>query len=181
MHVHDSVTNLPQRRSLRLKGYDYTQSGGYFITLVTQGRGCLFADIEEDTLRLKNAGQMVVKWWNELSSKFPVDLDEFVVMPNHLHGIIVIHEVQTGGHSVSSLQRTSLPEMVQWFKTMTTNNYIHGVKGDGWTPFTRRLWQRNYYEHIIRDEDDMNRVRQYIQNNPIQWATDEENPAIRNV
>jgi len=141
-------------------------------------------------MRLNDAGRMVGKWWAELNHKFPnVRTDEYIIMPNHFHGIIIIvgadlrvcpdnksgaHANQRGAHAGAPL-----PEIVQWFKTMITNEYIRGVKRSGWPPFRGRLWQRNYYEHIIRDEDALNRIRQYIANNPLGWHLDRENPQRR--
>lgn len=158
-------------------------------------------------MRLNEAGRMVKKWWAELNRKFPnVQTDEYIVMPNHFHGIIVITPVgadlcvcpnnlgahagaplpgaPVGGATVPSLGQTRrsaptcapLPEIVQWFKTMTTNGYIPGVKTSGWLPVNGRLWQRNYYEHVIRTEDALNRIPQYILDNPARWAFDRENP-----
>jgi len=174
------------RRSIRLKGYDYSQAGAYFVTVCTQGRVCLFGGVVEGEMRVNVAGRMVEKWWAELSNKFPnVETDEYNVMPNHFHGIVVIvgadlrvcpeptgaHDEITGAHTGAPL-----PEIVQWFKTMTTNEYIRGVKTSRWPLCPGRLWQRNYYEHIIRNEESLNRIREYIANNPLQWEVDRENP-----
>jgi putative transposase len=171
------------RHSIRLKGYDYSLAGAYFVTIVTQGRGCLLGKISEQSVYLYNAGQMVDHWWNELTIKFPnVELDEYVIMPNHFHGILLIKEVdgvnpldQKEGARVGA----ALPEIVQWFKTMTTNAYIRGVKQEGWTPFAGRFWQRNYFERIIRDEEEFLSKREYITGNPFRWEMDEENPSAK--
>ncbi len=175
------------RRSLRLKGYDYSQSGGYFVAVVTLDRACLFGEIVNGTIRLNESGQMVERWWFELKHKFPtIETDEFVVMPNHFHGVVVIAVgagLRVGPHpegTHAALQGTHvgvpLPAIVQWFKTMTTNEYMRGIKRSRWVPLRSRLWQRNYYEHIIRDEESLSRIREYILNNPAQWAFDRENP-----
>ena len=106
---------------------------------------------------------MVETWWRKLPAKFQsIKKDEHIVMSNHLHGIINI--VPTAGHSRPHTPK--LGDIVRWFKTMTTNHYIKGVKQNGWPPFPGRLWQRNYYEHIIRNEDELNQIRQYITDNP---------------
>src|SRR5713226_6639947 len=150
------------RRSIRLQGYDYSQVGAYFVTVCVQNRKCLLGDILKDEMRLNDAGRMVERWWVELGNKFPsFELDEYVVMPNHFHGIIII----VG----ADLCVRPIPEIVQWFKTMTTNEYIRSVKSLGWIPFNARLWQRNYYERVIRNEEEMCRIRQYIADNPAQW------------
>jgi REP element-mobilizing transposase RayT len=123
---------------------------------------------------------MLDEWWQRLSAKFEeaVELDEFIVMPNHVHGIIWL---VPGSDTVGAAPRgrpnaVSLPEVLDWYKTMTTNAYIRGVREHGWTPFAKRVWQRGYYEHVVRDDADLNRIRQYIIDNPTRWSEDEENP-----
>jgi REP element-mobilizing transposase RayT len=143
-------------------------------------------------MQLNDAGQVILHWWRELERKFiTVNTDAFVVMPNHCHGIVTINDPAVGADlcvgppNVVRIRPTQpgahagapLPEIVQWFKTMTTNEYMRGVKTSGWPLFDRRLWQRNYYEHIIRDDDSLNRIRQYIFDNPARWDSDRENPA----
>ena len=139
------------RRSIRLRGYDYARAGAYFVTIVMQGRECLLGNVAEGEMALNDAGRMIEKWWGE-----------------HL---------DRGEHAGGEHAGSPLPTIIQWFKTMTTNEYIRGVKQLGWPPFPGKLWQRNYYEHIIRDERDLERIRAYIANNPHQWAVDAENPA----
>ncbi|MCK4591435.1 MAG: hypothetical protein KAT86_06745 [Candidatus Latescibacteria bacterium] len=165
------------RRSVRLNGYDYFQPGAYFVTICVQSSLCLLDNIDVRVV--------VQRWWDELHNKFPnVDTDAFVIMPNHIHGVIII-TYPVGAHlrvrpeSSSGQTHRSAPtvgNIIQWFKTMTTNEYIHGVKQYGWTPFPGRLWQRNYYEHIIRNEDQLNSIREYIHLNPLKWELDRENP-----
>jgi putative transposase len=172
------------RRSIRLKGYDYSQPGAYFITICTQDRACLFGEVVDGEMRLNDAGQMVQDVWDELPAFYPgVQTDAFIVMPNHIHGIIIL--VGAGSHAcldeIGQPQgvaptRLSLPDVVHRFKTMTTKRYIDGVKKFGWTPFRRRLWQRNYYEHIIRNDHALQRIREYIWTNPLRWHLDRENP-----
>ncbi len=190
-----------KRRTIRLRGYDYSQAGAYFVTICTQNRECFFGDIVNGEMRLNDAGEMVEKWYRELENKFPdIRCDQYIVMPNHFHGVIVnvgadlrvcpgnapnaynmgVHE--TGEHNVGEHKSgehksgehigSPLRAVVQWFKTMTTNEYIRGVKQHGWQRFDRKLWQRNYYEHIIRNENELNRIREYIVNNPTQWPSD---------
>jgi len=181
------------RRSIRLRGYDYSQAGAYFVTICAQDRACVFGDVKDGKMRLNDAGRMVEKWWVELNHKFPaVQTDEYIVMPNHFHGIVVIQPVgadlcvrpdnkhgEMGAHDADIMgAHTGAPLqiIIQWFKTMTTNEYIRKVKQSDWSPFRGRLWQRNYYEHIIRNDDELNHIREYIINNPLQWALDRENP-----
>jgi len=195
---------IHHRRSIRLKGYDYRQAGGYFVTMVTQGRDMLFGEIVNGEMILNDAGKMIVRWWLELPNKFPnVNVDIFVVMPNHFHGIIFIADNanvvgddlrvapglggnDNGGEHGGSPRRTDSPQqrpnaplsqMIQWFKTMTTNEYIRGVKNLGWKPFNGKVWQRDYYEHIIRNQSAADRIARYIESNPAQWNEDKENSA----
>lgn len=156
--------NIHHRRSIRLKGYDYSLPGAYFITLCTQNRENFFGYIEEGILHLNDAGMMIQKWYEEVSHKFAnVTCDEMVVMPNHFHCIWQITTQEEG---------INIPAVVQWFKTMTTNEYIHGVKELGWQPFDKRLWLRNYFERIIRDPQAYENIRNYIRTNPERWETD---------
>ena len=116
---------------------------------------------------------MIKKWWLELEDKFKqINLDKFVIMPNHLHGIIQINRPGQTHRSAPTLGR-----MIQWFKTMTTNEYIRNVKTKDWLAFFNgQLWQRNYWEHIIRDEQSLFNIRQYIEDNPKMWCRDRNNP-----
>jgi Transposase IS200 like. len=130
---------------------------------------------------------MVEKWCLELMNKFPfVKIDTHVVMPNHFHGIITVGaalcgrpEQEKGRTNKEEGQphrvAPTLGKIVNWFKTMTTNEYLRQVK-QNWHSFKGKLWQRNYYEHIIRDENELNHIREYINNNPLRWDRDELNP-----
>lgn len=173
--------NLPNRRSIRLQEYDYSQDGLYFITICVQDKACLFGGIENDEMVLNEAGRMVKKWCAELSHKFPdIIMDTYIIMPNHFHAIIinigdsvgadlcVCPENKTGEHIGSPLHR-----VIQWLKTMTTNEYIRGVKSLNWIPFDKKLWQRNYYEHIIRNEKAYDKIAEYILSNPHNWVNDD--------
>lgn len=164
------------RRSIRLKGYDYSQAGAYFITCCVQKRICLFGEIEHHVLSLNHAGRMIEKIWLELPDYYQnVETDAFVVMPNHFHGIVVLKNVGAGPRACPESQMT-LPDIVHRFKSLTTTQYRKGVKSQNWEPFMGKLWQRNYYEHIVRNSDDLNRIREYIQNNPHNWISDDNNP-----
>lgn len=174
------------RCSIRLKNYDYSQAGAYFVTVCAQNRECVFGKIDDGVMQLNDAGRMIETWWYELSHKFPmIDMDVYTVMPNHFHGIIAIVGTAPRGHpnpdrSLHEGQphrvAPTLGNIVNWFKTMTTNDYIQGVRHHQWRPFPGKLWQRNYYEHIIRNEDDLDKIREYIIYNHIRWDDDEENP-----
>ena len=173
------------RQSIRLPDYDYSQPGWYYVTIVCQEHACL---LDPQPVR-----DMIMQWWRALPEKFGnVRIDQFVIMPNHIHGIIEIAPDPTVGASprvrpdttsdfvqeTDATARPTLGRIIQWFKTMTTNAYIRGVKDDGWEPFPRRVWQRNYYERIIRNERELNAIRQYILDNPDQWDVDRENPSV---
>jgi putative transposase len=194
----------PNRRSVRLKGYDYSCAGGYFVTIVLQNRACLLGEVADGVMNLNSVGLMVERWWASLPRRYAASLDEFVVMPNHLHGIVLLSDEENAGAHIGQGTGTYLEErmgahagqegtgahiegtgahagaplqqIVRWFKTMTTNEYIRGIRDHGWPRFEKHLWQRNYYEHIIRDETDLVRIRRYIVNNPLSWENDEENP-----
>ena len=167
------------RRSIRLKNYHYSQPGAYFITICTQNRDCLFGEVDSGEIQLSGPGLMVARWWLELSAKFPtVSLDSYVIMPNHLHGILSIEQKVDRTTDQGAHPGAPLPSMIQWFKTMTTNEYIRGVKSGAFQPFDRRVWQRNYYEHIIRNESELDTIRHYIVNNPLNWSEDSLNPQV---
>lgn len=193
---------IHHRKSIRLKGYDYSQEGLYFITICVQHRQCLFGHIADGEMVLNDAGTMATKWYWELENKFPdIVCREMVVMPNHFH--CIIHNVGADlrvcpqpcvcpqpmetalGESVSGENAifgkrailgehvgSPLHRVVQWYKTMTTNEYIRGVKTLGWQSFPGKLWQRNYWEHIIRNEEAYQRIAEYILRNPEQWNND---------
>jgi len=179
-------STLPSRRSIRLKGYDYAQEGLYFITICVQDRLFLFGEVHDGAMQLNDAGRMVEQWYAELENKYPDKrCHEMVVMPNHFHCIIEnISVLSSDAHVGAPLRgrpmvergrpRTgaTIPDAVDWFKTMTTNAYIRGVRDNGWPRFNRKLWQRNYYENIIRTPDAYEKISNYIVNNPEKWKDD---------
>lgn len=180
------------RRSIRLKGYDYAQAGLYFITICVQNRECLFGNIDVGAnpcgcpeMMLNGAGKMIETEWLNLKNRFPnIESHEFITMPNHFHGILQIVEatvvvvpndvvtcikVQPQGFAPTI---KTIGDMMKAFKSITTVEYIRGVKNMGWQPFDGKLWQRNYYDHIIRDEQSHENISNYIINNPAKWAED---------
>lgn len=201
------------RRSIRLEDYDYSWAGAYFVTICAQNRACLFGEIRTDEMTPDPAGMLVQSEWDALPKRFPMlELDAFVLMPNHVHGIVVIagdawtaEDPDQGSHAArarppdvgatlvvarSAEDRAStrsrrragtrpaptLGDVVGAFKSLTTHRYIIGARKHAWPGFRPRLWQRNYYEHIIRNADELHQVRQYIADNPAQWMADRENP-----
>ncbi len=144
---------IHNRQSIRLKGWDYSHPGLYFITICAQNHTHLFGYIQNKKMHLNDAGKMVEKWYFEMENKYPnIKCDEHIVMPNHFHCI-----------------------MMDWFKTMTTNAYIRGVKSENWPRFEKRVWQKRYWDHIIRNENDYIRISAYIINNPKKWTEDKFN------
>jgi putative transposase len=151
-------------------------------------------------MQKNSAGEMILRVWNELPVKYSdVEIDEFIVMPNHIHGMIILHVGaghcacpastctirQPGGNRLNPEEWQpqgvaptilTLPDVVHRFKSFTTSQYRMNVIHNNWPPFPGKLWQRNYYEHIIRNENELNRIREYIINNPAQWPEDENNP-----
>ena len=171
------------RHSIRLKKYDYSRSGLYFVTICTQNRECLFGNVVDGKMVLNNIGNMIEKWWNKIQERFDaVELDKYQIMPNHIHMIIhivgatlVVAPSPRAGIKPAPTTVT-LGDIIGAFKSLTTHEYIMGVKNNGWKPFNKRLWQRNYYEHIIRTENDLNKIRMYISENPDIWDRDRNNP-----
>jgi len=171
------------RRSIRIPGFDYSLPGAYFVTVCAHRKKCIFGEIESGKIYLFPAGTTIEKWWFELIQKFPnLEIDVHQVMPNHFHGIVRIREKEGQPHGVAptpldeNYGEVSLGDVVHWWKTMATNEYIRGVKERGWPPFEGRLLQRNYFEHIIRNEEDLERIRHYIRTNVERWTLDRENP-----
>ena len=153
-------SDIHHRRSIRLVGYDYSQSGAYFITICTNNRECILGEIVDRAMNYNELGNIALSHWQNLATHHPsIEIDEWIVMPNHLHGIIIIH-----GSS------KSISEIIRGFKTFSARKINKLLDRTG-IP----VWQRNYYERIIRSEDELNNVRQYILNNPANWQEDKNN------
>lgn len=192
------------RKSIRLKGYDYSQQGLYFITICTQNRECLFGDIINGKMILNEAGKMVENEWLKLPERFiNIELHEYTVMPNHFHAIlkivgVVVHDKtavpnndrhgrgnpcgypikgQPQGIAPTGIDPTGkiVGDMVGAFESITTVEYIRGVKQYNWPRFDGKLWQRNYWEHIIRNQNEYQFITQYIVDNPEKWKNDKLN------
>jgi|JTFO01.1.fsa_nt_gb REP element-mobilizing transposase RayT len=165
---------IHHRRSIRLKGYDYTREGAYFITVCAYKRECLFGRIVDHVMGMNDVGHIVGdEWVKTVLIREEIELGDWVVMPNHFHGIIFIvgsrgtaRRAPTG-ERLREPVRGSIPTIVRAFKSAVTKrvNELRGIPG-------AKLWQRNYWEHIIRDESDLNRIREYIQTNPARWEKD---------
>ncbi len=186
------------RRSIRLKGYDYSQAGAYFVTIVAWQREMLFGEIVDGVMNLNRHGHIVRDAWFDLKNHYRhVELGEFVIMPNHVHGIVVLVDDCKGGSSllgetivsdadssgidtmptnqtrpyVKPTTRHGLPEIVRAFKSFSAKR-INRLRHTDGIP----VWQRNYYEHIIRNEREMDNITKYIETNPLRWSDDDENP-----
>jgi REP element-mobilizing transposase RayT len=162
--------NIHHRRPIRLQGYDYSAAGMYFVTLCAKDRAYLFGNIVDGKMYLNNVGKIAVKCWGDIPSHFShITLDQFIIMPNHVHGIISVTGVSGNvgaknfspnsgtARTIGSIVRGFKIGVTKWMRAHTT---IHEV------------WQRNYWERIIRNEDELTSIREYIQNNPAQWEND---------
>ncbi len=179
---------LPKRKQLRLPEYDYAQEGAYFVTVCTQDKKCLFGDVVDEAMVLNDAGEMVERCWQEIPVHFPhVALDCFVVMPNHVHGIVFIGDASAivGAKNFSPLRLSKPCNNIQNQRpsgtSKTIGSIVRGFK-IGVTKWmrqntsTHKVWQRNYFERVIRNERELHEMRTYITNNPLKWALDHENP-----
>jgi REP element-mobilizing transposase RayT len=196
-----------------MNGFDYSQPGAYSVTICVEDRLCLFGEIIDGEMQSNAAGRTVERIWRFLPRRFVgIGLDAFVVMPNHMHGIILIGadpampdmvDPDLGEHGGSPLRRPLPPSVgadlrvcpaperdaalhqptlgtiLQWFKTITTTDYIAGVHHMDWPPFNERLWQRGYHDRIVRNDRELEAIRRYVHDNPAAWANDEEHPARR--
>ncbi len=180
-----------RRRSPRINGYDYSQTGGYFITICTKNRKCVLGSLTDEGVSLSTLGTIVVREWVDLPNRFAnIELDTFVVMPNHVHGIITLTDSvgatlvvarNRAGASPAPTEgyRPRLGSVVGTFKSLCVHDWLDHIKQNG-LHAVGKVWQRSYYDHIIRDEDDLNRIRQYVQSNPFCWESDRENPQVGN-
>ena len=175
-------SNKHHRRSIRLKGHDYTQPGAYFVTICTYQRQTLLGEIVDGAMVLNACGEIARdEWFKTAQIRDNVQLheDEFVVMPNHLHGIIWIDKPVGATGPVAPTKNDFLPgpksgsigAIIGQYKTVTTRRINQTLDSPG-----APIWQRNYYEHIIRSDGELNAIRQYVQQNPLKWELDQDNP-----
>jgi REP element-mobilizing transposase RayT len=219
--------SLPNRRSIRLKKYDYSQPGYYFITICTEDRIHRFGDIVCGNMRLNKFGEIVTVQWDDLKNRFPnIQLDQFIIMPNHIHGIIHVGAPLAGARQSLAVARQSLTgarqsrtgtrqsrtindntwatggdmratarvaptdthqsrvtvgEIVGGYKSLCVHHCLQWIKSNCPTFHLGKLWQRNYWEHIVRDENELNGIRDYIRQNPQKWETDRLNGGAGNM
>jgi putative transposase len=160
--------DLPQRKPQRLRNYDYSQNNAYFITICTQNRCHLFGKIENMMVKLNPEGKMVEERLLNISNDNEVVIDKYCIMPNHIHAIIILsHEGTTQGSF------PTISELIQRFKTITTKLYIDGVKSGEYPPFEKKIWQKSFYDRIIRNEQGYLETWRYIDENPRNWSEDE--------
>ena len=165
LNVHKN-DDPPGRQSLRLPGYDYTLPGAYFVTICVHNRYCLFGDVQEGVVRLNNFGLITAACWRDLPNHYSaIYLDTFVIMSNHVHGIIVLK---------SKVNNRPISEIVRAFKTFSARR-VNADRETSGTP----VWQRGYHEHVIRNEQALTKIRESIANNPAKWSLDRENPQYR--
>jgi putative transposase len=155
---------LHHRRSIRLKGYNYAQAGAYFITLCVQGKKHLFGEIKENEMICNALGQIAYDTWGNITSNFEnIELGAFVIMPNHTHHILIIK---------SDDNIKTLGEIVGAYKSLVVHTCLQHIKENDLGIQLGKVWQRNYYEHIIRDERSYDYISNYIVNNPMNWEKD---------
>ncbi len=186
--------DIHNRHSIRLKGYDYSFAGAYSVTICVNGRESLFGDVTEGEMRLTDGGWIVERGWSALPERFPnVELDEWIIMPNHFHGIIIIHDtvgaplaapntspntsVATDNMNQGVLNQgaasgaPTVGEIIRAFKSISAVAVNRILNRQG-VP----VWQRNYYERVLRNEAELDAARRYILDNPMKWGEDRENP-----
>jgi len=169
------------RRSIRLKGYDYSSEGAYFVTICVKGGEPILGEVVDGEMILSEYGRIVQACWQELVNHYEhVVLDAFVIMPNHILFIVILVDLDVGaglrpaptGPALTIVKQHGLPEIVRALKSFSSRR-INQLRETTGTPF----WQRNYYEHIIRNERALNAIREYVQNNPANWLEDQLHPA----
>ena len=170
--------NNRNRKSNRLQDYDYSQTGYYLVTICTQDRVNYFGEIEKGQMQLSNIGQIVTNCWGAIPKHFrDTALDEFVVMPNHIHGIVVI----VGNADLRSLPRDCIQPQNTDRSKMYLSKIVHGFKSSVTRMVRKRWndhafgWQKSFYDHVIRNDEDLYRIRAYVQNNPLNWELDQDN------
>jgi putative transposase len=174
---------MKNRHSIRLRGHDYSSPGAYFVTICTQNRKCLFGNVKNNKMLLNKYGHIVLEeWLKTINLRANIILDDFIVMPNHFHVIIMLNSHCRGtacraqkacrAQTITTEQfgkpvSGSIPTIIRSFKSAVTKRINESNNSSGMV-----IWQRNYHEHIIRNEIELNNIRQYIENNPIKWQSD---------
>ena len=162
--------DLPSRKSIRIKDYDYSKEGIYFITICTQHRENILSEIVQDMrktkIELKPFGKIVDDNYNLIIKKYNMKSHNYVIMPNHIHALVEIYNRNNTKHI------NTIPNIIKELKSITSVEYIKRTKTNEFKNFSKRVWQRNYYEHIVRNEKEYYIIYQYIENNPYNWKKD---------
>ena len=189
MNTNHYNPKIHHRRSIRLSGYDYSQEGAYFITICCQDKVCRFGTVENDKMMLNECGLIAANEWIALPNRFiNIEVDVFQIMPNHIHGIIIVKDVgatlavaqsfmgetayagQPQGIAPTQVVHGTIPAIIGAYKSLVSNGCLKIYKSKN-KPMGK-LWQRNYYEHIIRNEQSYRTISQYVTDNPAKWAFD---------
>jgi putative transposase len=180
----NSSSILHHRKSIRLKEYDYSSPGDYFITICTYDKQCILGDVVGEEMQLNQIGKTVAHCWEDIANHFEnVELDEFIVMPNHLHGIIIITEGRDLIDQIPTTEQNfplmknpkqTLGKIIRYFKARAAK-LIHD---NGHSEFQ---WQSRYYDRIIRNESELTNIRDYIINNPLKWSSDSSREKVENI
>jgi putative transposase len=167
-----------KRKSIRIREYDYSQPNWYYITICSYKKECIFGEIKKGVMVLNEFGKIAKTEWEKTKDiRKNIELDYFIIMPNHIHGIIIIEKKNVGAHCNVPLPQTesfgkstknTIPTIVKLYKSAVTKQ-INILRNSPGHP----VWQRNYYEHIIRNDKELYKLRQYIHNNSIKWEDDE--------
>jgi putative transposase len=168
-------THLPTRRSIRLRDFDYRSTAAYFVTIVSHGRNAIFGHVGDGTVALTPLGRTIAGCWQAIPAHFPhASLDEVILMPNHLHGIVLLAGVDGGAATGARMASGSLGAVVRSFKAASTRQAkVVNLSLGG------PLWQRGYYERVIRNDRELDALRAYVRENPLKWGQDAENPERR--
>jgi len=175
--------NIGQRKPNRLRNFDYSDNGWYFVTVCAHKRQNMFGGIEKEKMILNQYGKIAKQCWSNIPKHYAnVEIDEFTIMPNHVHGIVIIHNSnqRVGNKNFCSLQNENIPWQTKLSKSLSS--IIRGFK-IGVTEYYHNdnlhifAWQKSFYDHIIRNEYSLFRIREYIRNNPINWEEDRNNQA----
>jgi REP element-mobilizing transposase RayT len=162
---------MKERKLTRLKGYDYSQCGYYFVTICTKDREEWFGKVEDGEMVLNTYGEVARNCWYDLPKHYlNCSLDSFVIVPNHVHGIIVIRSEKTVGNGLKPFPTHDLSEIIRGFKTFSSRRMNAEMMGNN-----KFHWQKSFYDHVIRNDRSLDNLRQYILNNPLKWELDIEN------
>ncbi|MGZ3524430.1 MAG: transposase [Thermodesulfobacteriota bacterium] len=167
---------MRKRRQVRLRDYDYSQSGYYFVTICAKDRKGFFGSVAEGKMNLNICGEIVSKCWYDLPKHYlNCSLDSFIIMPNHVHGVVAIDNENVVGNGLKPFPTHGLSEIIRGFKSFSSRKINEEIRNDD-----EFQWQKSFYDHVIRTDQSLESIREYIQNNPLKWDLDRENPSSKN-